>query len=120
MDYELLFLKSLFLAILSEFIVLLFLLRTFPFFFLTTTHHRLSKVVAAAIFSTSLTLPYFWFVLPHYIDNRFLYIGTGESSIILIESIFYHYFLDFRVSRSFLLSLSCNITSIIIGKILLN
>ncbi len=74
-----------------------------------------SKTVFAGFVASTLTLPYFWLILPIYISNRGLYIFIGEVSIILIEAIIYNQFLKLKLPKSLFVSLIANITSILFG-----
>jgi len=67
--------------------------------------------------ASTLTLPYFWFILPVYISDRRSYILFGEFLIILVEAIIYNQFLKIRLSEAAVVSLIANIASIFFGLV---
>jgi hypothetical protein len=115
MFYEQKFLFSLLLTLIIEIPIVFFLIK----FLYKYKEIRTLKLVFTGLVTSTLTLPYFWFVLPFYISNRNLYIFFGEGLIILIEAIIYNQFLQLKFSRSFIISLFTNLSSIFLGLLIL-
>jgi len=113
MIYEVLFLYALFATILTELFVVLLILRY------KYKNYNNSDIVFAGIISSALTLPYFWFILPVFISNRIIYIIIGEVSIVLIEAFIYFYLLKLKFSQALIVSLIANITSILVGLLIM-
>jgi len=82
MSYEQKFLFSLLLTLIVEIPVAVLLVK----YFFKDKEIKISKIVFTGFVVSTLTLPYFWLILPFYISNRGLYICIGEASIILIEA----------------------------------
>ena len=115
MVYEQKFLIALLLTLIIEIPGVLFLVK----YLYRQKEIKISKIVIAGFIASALTLPYFWFVLPFYIQSRGLYIFFGESLIIFAEAIIYNQFLLLKFSRAFIVSLIANILSMILGLIIL-
>ena len=115
-NLALLFLKALGATILIETAVL-FLLNRFARRLLPDML-PLSTLLFAAIFGSSTTLPYLWFVLPDLMASRILLIWIGEAFVVIIETVIYWKLLQISLFRSFLVSLSCNTVSAITGLII--
>ena len=113
MIYEQLFLYALLITLISEVFVVFFILRY------KYKNYNNSDIVFAGIISSTLTLPYFWFILPEFITDRIIYIIVGESAIILIEAFIYFYLLKLKFSQALIVSLIANIASILIGLIVM-
>lgn len=111
MFYEQEFLFSLLLTLTVEIPVTVLLIN----FFYKQKKIRLFKIVFAGFMASTLTLPYFWFVLPFYIYNQSIYIFLGESIVVLTEAYIYSQLLQLKFSRSFVISLISNISSIVLG-----
>ena len=79
----------------------------------------ISKIIFVGFIASALTLPYLWFVLPFYISNKILYPIIGESLVVLMEAIIYNQLLNIGLSKSFVISLVANISSILVGLLLL-
>ena len=111
MSYEQKFLFSLLLTLIVEIPTAVIILR----YFFKNKEIKISKIVFAGFIASTLTLPYFWLILPIYISNRGLYIFIGEVSIIFIEAIIYNQFLKLKLPKAFVVSLIANIASILLG-----
>ncbi len=113
MLFETKFLISLFITLIIEVPILLFLIK----FFYKIKKIPLKKIISVGIISSALTLPYLWFVFPPYILSNY-YIYIGEILILCIEAYIYNQFLELKISKSFLISFICNIISFVIGLII--
>ena len=111
MLYDQKFLFSLLLTLIVEIPIAVFFVRRFYKY----KEIKISKIVFVGFIVSTLTLPYFWFVLPVYISSRSLYIFFGEALIIIIETIIYNQFLKLKLSKAFIVSLVANIVSIFLG-----
>lgn len=111
MSYEQNFLFSLLLTLIVEIPAAVILIK----YFFKDKEIKISKIVFTGFIASTLTLPYFWLILPIYISNRGLYIFIGEASIILIEAIIYNQFLKSKLPKAFVVSLIANIASILLG-----
>lgn len=78
------------------------------------------NTIFVSFVSTILTLPYFWFILPIYINNRTGYLMIGEIAIILIEAFIYYRLLKISFKKALGVSILANVISFLIGIILLN
>jgi len=70
--------------------------------------------------SSFATLPYLWFIIPLFIKTRIEYILFGESFVIFLETFIIFFLLRVNLKKSFYISFICNISSFLIGLILLN
>lgn len=111
MLYEQKFLFSLLLTLIVEIPIAVFIVK----YFYKHGEIKISKVVLISFVASTLTLPYFWFVLPVYIFNRGIYIFSGEFFIILIEAVIYNQLLKLKLSEALTVSLIANIASIFFG-----
>ncbi len=120
MMYETNFLIALFLTIIIETIVL-FILIKYKILISKKDALRINnyELLAAGIFASGLTLPYLWFVLPIAQLNKFWYILIGEISVVMIEAMFYKFFLRMKFKQALIISLICNLTSFLIGLLIL-
>lgn len=111
MDYEILFLKSLILTILIESIVLIVLFR------LIIRNENLSiyRLLSTGFIASFATLPYLWFILPNFVDQKIWYMIIGESFAVLMETYIIGVILKIKLSISFLSSVTCNLISFLIG-----
>ena len=111
MDYELLFLKSLSLTIFIETLVLIL------FFRLVIRNENISmyRLLSAGVIASFATLPYLWFVLPNYLDEKIWYVIVGESFAVFMETFILGAILKIKLARSFFSSLACNLISFLIG-----
>ncbi len=111
MDYEILFFKSLILTILIESIVLIL------FFRLIIRNENLSiyRLLSTGVIASFATLPYLWFILPNFVDQKIWYVIIGESFAVLMETFIIGVILKIKLSKSFLSSVTCNLISFLIG-----
>jgi hypothetical protein len=114
MDYELLFLKSLLLTISIETVVLCLFFR----FVVKLENSSIHRLVITGIIASMTTLPYLWFILSNYIDQRIWYVIIGESFAVLLETIIIGVILRVNLLKSFLSSLTCNMISFLTGLII--
>ncbi|MDR2037790.1 MAG: hypothetical protein LBQ60_07700 [Bacteroidales bacterium] len=64
------------------------------------------------------TLPYLWFVLPNYIDQKIWYVVIGESFAVLMEAVIIGVILRVKLIHSFLCSIICNAASFLTGLLI--
>lgn len=114
MDYEMLFLKSLMQTVLIETAVLLILFKLL----FKAKEIKVHRILFTGLLASFATLPYLWFVLPAYFDQRIWYILVGESFAVVMESFIYAYLLQIRYPKAFLASLVCNLISFSIGLLI--
>ena len=114
MDYELLFLKSLVLTILIEMSVIVIFFRLI----VKLNEIKISILLITGFIASFATLPYLWFILPNYIDQKIWYVIIGESFAILVETIIIGVILRINFMKSFLCSLTCNTISFLTGLII--
>lgn len=114
MAYEQKFLFSLFLTLIVEIPIAVFLVK----YFYKHKEIKISKIAFVGLIASALTLPYFWFLLPSYISNRNLYIFFGEFLIVFIETIIYNQFLRLKLSEAFIMSLIANVGSAFFGSVI--
>ncbi|MFH1403796.1 MAG: hypothetical protein ABIH11_05980 [Candidatus Altiarchaeota archaeon] len=110
MLYETRFLISLFLTLIIEVPTLFFLIR----FFHENKRISSKKIISSGVIASALTLPYLWFVLPPYINSNY-YIYLGEVLILCLEALIYNQLLGLDIRKSFFASLVCNLSSFVIG-----
>ena len=109
MAYEQMFLSALFLTLITE-VPVVFLLARYLY-----KIHDTGNIIFAGLITSTLTLPYFWFILPYFISDRMLYIFVGESFIILIEAFIYYRILKLKFSQALIVSFFANLSSILVG-----
>lgn len=114
MDYEFLFIKSLILTISIEMVVLILFFRLI----IKSEDISISRLISTTFIASFATLPYLWFVLPTYIDQKIWYVIIGESFAVLAETFIINAILKINVLKSFLISLTCNLISFLIGLII--
>ncbi len=114
MDYDLLFVKSLLLTIFIETMGLILFFR----FVIRDEKISIDRLLSAGITASFATLPYLWFVLPNWVDQKLEYVLIGESFAVLMETFIIGAILRTKLLKSFLSSLICNLTSFLIGLIL--
>ena len=112
-----LFFLNLIITLLGEISLLFFLTR--KYFKIKTKTIPSSRLLFAGILTSFSTLPYLWFVLPTIISSYSLYTLTGETFVIITETIIYHFVLRLSLKKSFTLSFLCNLFSFLLGKIIL-
>ena len=114
MNYELLFLKSLALTIVIETVVLIIFFQ----FIVRLKEVKISLLLITGFIASFATLPYLWFVLPNYIDNKIWYMIIGESFAIFVETIIIGAILRIKFIKSLLCSFVCNMISFLTGLII--
>jgi hypothetical protein len=112
-QYELKFLFSLFLTIVSECTLLIVLIRFR--FFKELKKHSLGSILLIFGLASAATLPYLWFVLPAFLHNKVMFHIIGELSVVLAESLIYFVVFKIDYKRMLLLSFLCNLFSYLIG-----
>ncbi len=116
-NYELLFLKALFYTIFIETICLFLVVR----FFLGIKKIKIknSLLFFSGIFTSSVTLPYLWFIFPMFRLSYFYLSLYGELWVFIMETIMYFFLLRIGMKKALLISFFCNVISYLIGKIFL-
>jgi len=110
MLYETKFLISLLATIILELpIIFIFIRHIFKI-----KNLSIGNIIFSGILASVLTLPYLWFVLPPFIKSNY-YILFGELIVILVESLVYNKMFKLRIEKSFVLSLTANLFSYIVG-----
>lgn len=109
MSYEQSFLDSLFITLLIEVPIVFFLVHYL--------YKKIEKwnIVFVGIIASTLTLPYFWFILPMYISDRTFYILIGELIIILIETFIYYRLFKLKFIQALFVSFVANLASVLVG-----
>lgn len=115
-SYELHFIRALIFTILIETTSLFLLVR----YFYHIERQKISNnfLVFCGIFTSSLTLPYLWFIVPVFINSSTSLLLIGEPLVCIVESLIYYYFLKFEIKKSVVLSLVCNSISLMLGLVL--
>ena len=113
MTYQKTFLLALFFTLLAEIPVVFISIKYFY------KNENIKNIVFAGVVSSSLTLPYFWFVLPVFISDRMMYVLIGEVSIVFIEAFIYFHLLKLKFSQALVVSFVANIASILAGLIIM-
>jgi hypothetical protein len=116
MNYEVSFLKALFITIFIETLILWILVRTFE----KKKTFQVPVLLITGFFASFATLPYLWFVLPVFVTQRVLYPVLSELFAIFVESFILFGFLKIEFHKCFLFSLACNIVSFSTGLIINN
>lgn len=114
MDYELLFLKSLVLTVIIEMSVIILYFRLI----LKNNEVAISRLLFTGFIASFATIPYLWFILPGFIEEKIWYIIIGESFAVLVETLIIEAILRINFRKSFLCSLTCNIISFLTGLII--
>ena len=115
--YEIKYLTALIFTAITETAVLFLLMR-----FVFIEDYRKSsiqKIILTGIFASASTLPHLWFIFPAFIENRILFGITGEIGVLIIEAVFYYFFLFSDWKKSFLTSFLCNLVSFLLGILIL-
>ncbi|MFC1743198.1 hypothetical protein ACFL35_04335 [Candidatus Riflebacteria bacterium] len=111
-NYEHSFFKALFLTCFLETIALLILTR-FAIIFKKIENISAAKIIFAGTFASFATLPYLWFILPVYFKDIISIILVGEPLVILLEALFFLFFLPITCSYALLFSFLCNLFSLV-------
>ncbi len=111
--YEISFLTVLIFTIITESIILFFLIKK-----IFKEPIDLILIVFTGFIASFSTLPYLWFLLPVFISNYFLYTILGEFLVFLIEAIIYFFILKISFKKALIVSLACNLVSFVLGLII--
>ncbi len=111
--YEIDFLNSLLLSLVSESLTLYLLLQTK--YFKEFNKVKTQNILLVGILATVTTLPYLWFVVPAFVHNIVSYHIIGEFSVVFIESLIYFLFLKMDYKRLLIISFLCNAVSYLTG-----
>jgi len=80
----------------------------------------LKEIIACALLTTPLTLPYLWFLFPYFLQtNSIEYIIFSESFAVLVETVIIAFLLKLCLKKSFTISFVANATSFLIGLIIM-
>jgi hypothetical protein len=112
MRYEGMFLQALGLTVTIETTVLWGLTRLFQ---RDGTFPATGRVLACGILCSSATLPYLWFVLPAWVQDRHALMAIGEPAVTLAEAGILALALPAKPARALALSFACNLISFLIG-----
>lgn len=79
------------------------------------------SIIFSGLFASCATLPYVWFVFFPLIQHqsRTLAMVISETTVVVIEGIFYFFMLKLSPKKAFLCSLVCNMVSFVGGLIFL-
>jgi len=111
MQYEGMFLKALGLTVTIETTVLWAVTRMLRRDGMPST----GRVLACGALCSSATLPYLWFVLPAWVQDRPMLMAIGEPAVTLAEAGILALALPARPARALALSFACNLISFLIG-----
>lgn len=75
------------------------------------------QIAAACALASFATLPYLWLVLPIFIKPWMTAMIAGEILVILVEAFWYLIALQLAFKRCLILSIICNVSSILVGEI---
>jgi len=76
---------------------------------------EISDVLFAGIISSSLTIPYLWFVMPIFFDSRMVYLFVSEALIVIVEALVLYKLLSLSLRLAVIASFLANIASIAVG-----
>lgn len=114
MEYEMQFLEALALTIAIETLVLFVLFKTI-YKDLSINNYSL---LLTGILTSLATLPYLWFIFPLLIHNTVLYHITGETFVVLAESVIILGLLPINYKKALIVSIACNAASYLFGLII--
>jgi hypothetical protein len=114
MEYELDFLKALFLTIFVETAVLFLLFCSL----LKKEKPANWLLLLTGIVTTMATLPYLWFVIPLFIQSKLWYNLVCESLAVVVESVIILGLLKVKFPKAFLISFICNMVSYLTGLLI--
>lgn len=114
MEYELDFLKALFLTIIIETAVL------FLLFYSQLKKEKPANwlLLLTGIVTTMATLPYLWFIIPLFIQSKLWYTLVCESLAVLVESVIILGLLKVKYPKALLISFVCNMASYLVGLLI--
>ncbi len=76
-----------------------------------------SRIIGAGFLTSFALLPYLWFVLPYFFDDRLPYAIAGELFVVFVEGLIYILTLKLDVKAAFIVSLCCNAVSWSLGEV---
>ncbi|MFH1426890.1 MAG: hypothetical protein ABIG66_05700 [Candidatus Kerfeldbacteria bacterium] len=114
---ELQFLQALALTILIETACLIILLKYLPNNKKQYAKIKPQHILFAGVFTSMLTLPYVWFILPRFIQAPYDLLII-EAIVVVVEMFLLSYLLNLKIKTGLFLSLICNAASFVIGYIL--
>lgn len=76
------------------------------------------RIAAACFFANMATLPYLWFVYPEFFTYR-MSASLGEATALVAEALLYLVLLGASLRAAFFCSLVANISSVLIGMVLM-
>jgi hypothetical protein len=107
MHYELDFLKSLFITVILETLVLYIIIRhVFKISYIKTW-----LIILAGITASFATLPYLWFIFPLFLGTKVFYVLISEIFAVMTESFILLGFFRIGYIKTLILSLVCNLIS---------
>jgi hypothetical protein len=80
---------------------------------------KIHEIILAGIFASGFTLPYFWFIIPHYLLEYKNLTMAGECFALIAEAIFYWWVFQLPFKKAFVTSLICNFVSFITWGVLI-
>lgn len=107
------FLQAWFWTILIETIFLLLLVKII--FKKWLPKAQVFDIIFTGIISSSLTIPYLWFIYPVYFSGNLF---VGEILVVLVESLVIAKLLNLNIKRSLLVSFVCNLISFLFGLLI--
>ena len=108
-DFQFAFLLSLSVTLLIEVPLLVLLLRAARF-----SPAPYSRIISAGGLCSIATLPYLWFILPHYVNGSWYFL-LGESLVTLAETAILQLILSLKLRHAFASSVICNAVSALLG-----
>lgn len=79
-----------------------------------------ARCIFAGFFASFATIPYLWFVLPAFIHSYTAMVVTGEIGAFLLEALAYVFLLNQPFRRTVVLSFVANLSSVVLGYIILS
>lgn len=114
------FINAYFITIIIESIIVY----SFHYFLSKSTHTKFNKInelknfILLGIVPSTLTLPYLWFVWSFFFKNIYIFLISGETLVIIIESLLLRLLSKYSLKVCIIVSLSANIGSYFLGHIL--
>ena len=112
MLYETRFLIALFLTLIIE-VPILFAVVKYVF----KEKIKKSKILFVGFLASFSTIPYLWFVFPHYINGAY-YIYIGEIVVFFVEALIYQQLFNLKPQKALLVSFATNLASFGFGLII--
>ena len=114
MQYELEFLKALFITVAVETIVLFLLAR----FIIEKIDSKAWILILAGITASGATLPYLWFIFPLFLRTKLWYMIFSELFAVAAESFIIMGFLRTGYIKALIISFACNLISFTVGLLI--